>query len=431
MARLLSELEMASLMKRMNISAVPAVATEETHSQTDDGLSEVLRDMEKTGVKIDVDGLTRFGTELKAGIAESEAKIYAVVGEEFNISSPKQVGEILFERLGLPGGKKTKTGYSTDADVLESLAGRHPIVPLITEYRELSKLYSTYVAGFLNKVGEDGRIHTTFRNETRTGRLSSSEPNIQNIPVRTERGRVMRRFFTAESGKVLVDADYSQIELRVLARVSEDAAMSADFANNRDIHTATAAGVFGVPEDGVTREMRNAAKAVNFGIIYGMGAFSLSKDIGVSVADAKRYIERYLERYGGVRDYLEKTVSEAKKTGYVRTLTGRIRHIPEIMSPNKNIAAAGERIAKNTPIQGTAADIIKIAMVRVFRRLEKELPDAKLILQVHDELIVEARESVSEQAAVILMEEMSAAGKEFDMDLPVDVGTGKSWYESH
>jgi len=435
LARLLGELEMASLMKKLNvnISAVPKTIPDEPRSDTDERLDEVLRDMEKVGVKLDVEGLTRFGEELKAGVADCEKRVYDAAGESFNIASPKQVGEILFEKLGLPGAKKTKTGYgfSTSSGVLDEIASMHPIIPLIVEYRELSKLYSTYVAGYIDKVADDGRIHTTFKNETRTGRLSSSEPNIQNIPVRTERGRVMRRFFTAESGSVLVDADYSQIELRVLARVANDAAMSEAFREGRDIHAATAASVFGVPEESVTREMRTAAKAVNFGIVYGMGAFSLSKDIGVSVADAKRYIERYLEKYEGVRDYLERTVAEAKKTGYVRTLTGRTRHIPEIVSPNKITMAAGERIAKNTPIQGTAADIIKIAMIGVHARLMRELPEAKLILQVHDELIVEAREADSERAAVILREEMSVAGKGFDMDLPVDVGVGKTWYESH
>jgi len=433
LARLLGELEMASLMKKMNIAAVPAELPEpeESKSDTDERLVEVLRDMEEVGVKIDVEGLTRFGEELTATCRAAEKRIHEAAGEEFSVASPKQLGEILFGKLGLPGGRKTKTGYSTNAEVLEEIADLHPIVPLITEYRELSKLYSTYVVGYLTKVGTDGRIHTTYKNETRTGRLSSSEPNIQNIPVRTERGRVIRRFITAEKGGVLADADYSQIELRVLARVAEDAAMLTAFAEGKDIHTATAASVFGVPEESVTREMRTAAKAVNFGIVYGMGAFSLSKEIGVSVADAKRYIERYLGKYEGVRDYLDRTVAEAKKTGYVRTLTGRVRRIPEIMSANKITMAAGERIAKNTPIQGTAADIIKIAMIGVHARLKAELPEAKLILQVHDELIVEAREADSEQAANILRAEMSAAGRRFDMDLPVDVGVGKTWYESH
>jgi len=425
LAKILSELEMRSFLKKIGVQPVIAESVPEAELPLFEKLPEVLRDMEKAGVKIDAGGITRFGRELTANIAGIENKIYDAAGEEFNIASPKQVGEVLFEKLKLPGGKKTKTGYSTGADILEELSDRHEIIPLILEYRELTKLNSTYVQGFLSRVGEDGRIHTTFKDETRTGRLSSAEPNIQNIPVRTERGRVMRRFFIADEGNVLADADYSQIELRVLARLSNDEAMLDAFASGADIHAATAASVFGVPENAVTREMRGAAKAVNFGIIYGMGAFSLSKEIGVPFADAKRYIERYLEKYGGVRDYLEKTVEEARKNGFVRTLTGRIRYIPEIKT------AAGERIAKNTPIQGTAADIIKIAMIKVHERLKSELPSAKLILQVHDELIVETPEDTAEAAAALLSAEMTEAGKELGIDLPVDVKTGKSWYETH
>jgi len=430
LTKLLTELGMASLMKKLNLDKeITDDEALEIQNPISEELSDVLRAMEKAGVKIDAGGIARFGKELDASTAEVGRKVYEAAGEEFNISSPTQVREILFNKLGLQGGKKTKSGYSTNAETLENLD--HPIIPLILEYRELTKLNSTYVHGLLDKVAEDGRIHTTFKAETRTGRLSSVDPNIQNIPVRTERGRIMRRFFIAENGFVLVDADYSQIELRVLAYIANDSAMLEAFAKNADIHTATAASVFGVPEELVTREMRRAAKAVNFGIVYGMGAFSLSKDIGVSVADAKRYIDRYFEKYTGVRDYLEKTVAEARETGVVRTLTGRIRPIPEIKSSNKNTQAAGERIAKNTPIQGTAADIIKIAMVGVHRRLIAELPEARLILQVHDELIVESPEDVSEQASVILREEMTAAGRELGIDLTVGVGVGKSWYESH
>ncbi|MDR0196815.1 MAG: DNA polymerase I [Oscillospiraceae bacterium] len=395
-------------------------------------LSRILKDMEETGIKIDEGGIRRFGAELAAGIAETQKEIHALAGGEFNISSPKRLGEVLFDKLGLPNAKKTKTGYSTDSDVLEALAGKHPVISLIAEYRALTKLNSTYVQGLLKAVGEDGRIHTTFRQtETRTGRLSSAEPNIQNIPVRTERGRTMRRFFIAENGNVLIDADYSQIELRVLAHISKDENMLAAFEEGADIHAATAASVFGVSESAVTREMRTAAKAVNFGIVYGMGAFTLSKDIGVCVGEANRYIERYLEKYGGVRDYLERTVDEARKTGRVTTVLGRVRRIPEINSTNKNIQAAGARIAKNTPIQGTAADIIKIAMVRVYNRLKSENRAAKLILQVHDELIVEAPEESRLQAAAVLREEMSAAGGELGIPLIVDVKTGKSWFETH
>jgi DNA polymerase-1 len=303
----------------------------------------------------------------------------------------------------------------------------------------LVKLNSTYVQGLLKAAESsgrsspgDGRIHTTYRQtETRTGRLSSVEPNIQNIPVRTDRGRVMRRFFIAEEGNCLIDADYSQIELRVLAHISNDEIMQKAFRNGDDIHSITASQVFGVRENMVSREMRTAAKAVNFGIVYGIGAFSLSKDIGVSVSEASGYIKRYLEKYSGVRDYLEKTVAEAKETGYVKTMLGRVRYIPEIRFSNKNTVAFGERIAKNTPIQGTAADIIKIAMVRVYNRFKKENENLKLILQVHDELIAEAPENMSGKAAEILNREMTEAGKELGIDLTVDVKTGKSWYETH
>ncbi|MCL2634469.1 MAG: DNA polymerase I [Oscillospiraceae bacterium] len=435
LARLLTELEMASFMKKIGVEPVaietPQIADSPRIIEIEALLEPILRDMEKTGIKVDKAGISDYGEELQAGIIEAEKQIYALAGETFNISSPKQLGEILFDKLGLPGSKKTKTGYSTNSDVLESLSDKHEIIPLITEFRALSKLNSTYVQGLLKAVSDKGRVHTTFKNETQTGRLSSIEPNIQNIPVRTERGRVMRRFFIAEKGNLLVDADYSQIELRVLAFISGDEVMLEAFRNGNDIHTITASQVFGVSEKTVTRDMRTAAKAVNFGIVYGMGAFSLSKEIDVSVGEANYYINRYLEKYSGVRDYLERTVTEAKSNGYVKTLLGRVRYVPEITSSNKIILAAGERIVKNTPIQGTAADIIKIAMIRVYNRLQAELPEAKLILQVHDELIIEAPSAVSETAAVIVKEEMIEAGRELGIELVVDVKTGKSWYETH
>jgi 5'-3' exonuclease len=435
LARLLTELELASLLKKLGLEAVEgisdvsgtAVADSARILEIEQSLDAVLRDMEAVGVKVDAEGLRRFGEELTPQIASLQSAIHTLAGEEFLISSPKQLGEILFSetKLGLPHGKKTKTGYSTNSEVLEFLADKHEIVPLILEYRALTKLSSTYVEGLLKCVGEDSRVRTTYKSETRTGRISSVEPNIQNIPVRTERGRVMRRFFVADSGKLLIDADYSQIELRVLAAISRDSAMLEAFASGADIHSQTALQVFGAAD----AKRRSAAKAVNFGIVYGMGAFSLAKEIGVSVAEAKDYIERYLEKYSGVREYLERTVEDAKASGYVATMLGRVRQVPEIQSSNHNLRQSGERIAKNTPIQGTAADIIKIAMIRVHSRLQDT--DARLTLQVHDELIAEAPEDFASQTAAILEEEMLAAGREVGMELAVDVRTGRSWYETH
>ena len=442
LSELLSELEIFSLLKRLELK--PSVVAhsdtlieEEEELLVDKELNSVLRDMEEAGIKVDVEGIQRYGEELEPQIKELLSQIHALADVEFNVSSPKQLGEILFERLELPCSRKTKTGYSTDSAVLESLLDKHPIIPLIIEYRELTKLNSTYVQGlvkYAGKNGKPGRIHTTFKNETRTGRLSSVEPNIQNIPVRTERGRVLRRFFISEPGCLLVDADYSQIELRVLAHLSGDPIMLEAFRNNADIHTITAAQVFGASESMVTREMRSAAKEVNFGIVYGMGAFSLSKTIGVSVAQAGDYIKRYHEKYAGVAAYLQKTVSDAAELGYVKTALGRVRHIPELKSTNSRIRASGERIAKNTPIQGTAADIIKIAMVRVHNRLNESgmrEQGTQLIMQVHDELIAETPENFAPEIAQLIGEEMIAAGRELDMELSVDVRTGKSWYEVH
>lgn len=394
-------------------------------------LAEVLSSMELNGIRLDTAALHRFGEELLPEIAGLEQDIFKAAGHEFNIGSPKQLSVVLFEELGLPAGKKRKTGYSTDADTLEGLRDMHPIIPLIFEYRTLTKLYNTYVKGLEAAVSPDGRMHTTFKQtETRTGRISSAEPNIQNIPVRTEIGRNFRKFFVADEGKLLADADYSQIELRVLASLSGDKAMIKTFCEGGDIHTETAASVLGLPPEWITPEQRRSAKAVNFGIVYGIGAFSLAKDINVSVAEAKRYIDDYLTHYSGVREYMENVTKSAEKDGWAVTMFGRKRFIPEILSTNKTVKALGKRIAMNTPIQGTAADIIKIAMVRVYRRLKAELPEAKLILQVHDELIVEAPEELADKAAQILTEEMQGAVK-LAVPLTADAKEGKSWYDAH
>lgn len=394
-------------------------------------LAEVLSSMEIEGVKLDTEALREFGDALQPKIKEIEQDIYEEAGHEFNIGSPKQLSVVLFEELGLPAGKKRKTGYSTDADTLEGLRGRHPIIPLIFDYRTLTKLYNTYVKGLEAAASPDGRMHTTFKQtETRTGRISSAEPNIQNIPVRTEIGRNFRRFFVAGEGRMLADADYSQIELRVLAHLSGDKAMIKTFCDGGDIHTETAASVLNVPPELITPEQRRSAKAVNFGIVYGIGAFSLAKDINVSVPEAKRYIDDYLTHYSGVKAYMDKVTASAEKDGWAVTMFGRKRFIPEILSTNKTVKALGKRIAMNTPIQGTAADIIKIAMIRVYRRLKKELPEAKLILQVHDELIVEAPEAQADKAAQILTEEMQGAVK-LAVPLTADAKEGRSWYEAH
>lgn len=393
-------------------------------------LTEVLASMEHYGVKVDSEGIKRFGEMLTEEMSGIEQQIYFMAGHEFNIGSPKQLGVVLFEEMGLPTGKKTKTGYSTNADVLENLRDKHEIVDLILQYRQLSKLNSTYVEGLLKVVAEDGRVHSLFKQtETRTGRISSAEPNVQNIPVRTELGRNMRKFFVAEEGKVLLDADYSQIELRILAHMSGDKNMQEGFANGMDIHTSTAAQVFDMPADMVTSEMRRAAKAVNFGIVYGIGAFSLSKDIGVTVAEADRYIKNYLAKYPNVSRFMERTVEDAKAKGYAETMYGRRRPIPELKNSNKNIQAFGKRAAMNAPIQGTAADIIKIAMIKVYKRLAAENLEARLILQVHDELIIEVSEKDAERAAVVLGEEMRNAAI-LDVPLTADVSKGKTWYDA-
>lgn len=404
---------------------------EKLYTETELPLTEVLASMEFYGVKADTDGIREFGNTFCGEIEGLEQQIYFRAGKQFNIASPKQLGAVLFEDLGLPSGKKTKTGYSTNADVLENLRDKDPIIDMIIMYRQYTKLQSTYVEGLLKAVSADGRIHSVFKQtETRTGRISSTEPNLQNIPVRTELGRNMRKFFVSESGRTLIDADYSQIELRILAHLSGDKNMQESFISGKDIHTSTAAQVFGMPEDMVTPEMRRAAKAVNFGIVYGISAFSLAKDIDVSVAKADRYIKSYLSNFPKVKEFMDKAVADAESKGYSETIFGRRRYIPELAAKNKNIQSFGKRAAMNAPVQGAAADIIKIAMVKVFRRLRDEKLDAHLILQIHDELIIESSEKDAARAAQVLGEEMRNAVK-LDIPLTADVEMGKSWFECH
>ena len=393
-------------------------------------LAKVLADMESYGFLVDSDGLKELSSELEERIGVIEKEIYDLVGYEFNLNSPKQLGVALFEKLGLPAKKKTKSGYSTGAEVLESLKYAHPAVSLLLNYRQLAKLKSTYADGLVTCVAADGRIHSTFnQTEARTGRISSSEPNLQNIPVRTKEGKRLRKYFIAPPGKVLCDADYSQIELRVLASIANDENMINAFSGGTDIHTATAAQVFGLPEEMITPELRSRAKAVNFGIVYGIGAFSLSKDIGVTRAEADRYIKNYLASYPSVAAYMENTIEQAKKTGYVTTYYGRRRYLPELSNSNGNLRAFGERVARNAPIQGTAADIIKIAMIRVYERLKAEQPDARLILQVHDELIVECDEENAEKVCGMLEYEMENAAK-LAVKLTAEAHYGKNWLEA-
>ena len=393
-------------------------------------LAEVLASMEHLGFMVDKQGIAEFSQKISSELKNIQGEIYELAGEEFNINSPKQLGVILFEKMGLPAKKKTKSGYSTNADVLESLQNESPIIEKILWFRTLSKLYSTYCEGLLKVIGADGRIHSSFiQTETRTGRISSTEPNLQNIPVRKEIGREMRKFFVAKEGCLLADADYSQIELRVLSHIADDEEMLKAFNNEVDIHTVTASEVFNMPLQMVTPLMRSRAKAVNFGIVYGIGAFSLAKDIGVTRKEADDYIKGYLRLYAGVDKYMENVVKDAKEKGYVATLWGRRRYLPELNSSNGMLRAFGERVARNMPIQGTAADIIKIAMVRVYNRLKAEKMEAKLILQVHDELIVEAPKNEIEKAAKILSEEMENACQ-MKVRLRADVNTGKTWYQA-
>lgn len=393
-------------------------------------LSMVLASMEKVGFAVDGEGVAAFGNMLEAQLNTLVASIEEQVGYSFNLNSPKQLAKALFEDLGLPAKKKTKSGYSTNAEVLESLRLAHPVVDMILTYRTLSKLKSTYCDGLLKVIAPDGRIHTSFnQTETRTGRISSTEPNLQNIPVRQELGRELRRFFRAKEGYVLCDADYSQIELRVLAALSGDKTMVDAFNNEEDIHRITASQVFDVPEELVTPLMRSQAKAVNFGIVYGIGAHSLSEDIHVSYGEAKRYIEQYLAHYSAVAGYMDELIKNARQTGYAVTLFNRRRPLPELRVSNHMTRAFGERVARNMPIQGTAADIIKLAMIRVHERLRREQVDARLILQVHDELIVEAAEQEAARVEAILREEMENAVA-LSVRMRVDVHTGKTWYDA-
>ena len=394
-------------------------------------LCSVLAEMEQEGFLIDRKALAEFGDMLSGRIQTAQKNIFDLAGEEFNINSTQQLGRILFDQLGLPPVKKTKTGYSTNADVLDKLRGSHPIIGEILEYRQLTKLKSTYADGLGKVIAPDGRIHTCFQNTvTATGRLSSTEPNLQNIPIRTELGAQLRKMFVAPAGRVLVDADYSQIELRLLACMAGDRAMIDGFNSGEDIHRITASQVFGVPQEEVTPQMRRSAKAVNFGIVYGISPFSLSQDIGVTVAQAKEYMEKYFQHYSGVRSYMDGVVARARADGYVTTLFARRRWVPELKSSNFNTRSFGERVALNAPIQGTAADIIKVAMIRVRDRLLAEGLRGRLVLQVHDELIVECPEEEAEAVRRLVKEEMEAV-----ISLPVplvaDTAVGRSWADAH
>lgn len=393
-------------------------------------LSYVLYSMEKEGVLADKEALKEYGERLSLNIGELEKKIYSEAGFEFNINSPKQLGEVLFERLGLPGGKKTKTGYSTAAEVLEKLSVDYPIVNDILEYRMLSKLNSTYAEGLQNYIGPDGRIHTHFNQTiTATGRISSTEPNLQNIPIRTELGRKLRKVFYPKEGFVFVDADYSQIELRLMAHMSGDENMISAFKEGKDIHRSTASRVFNIPFSEVTDNQRRNAKAVNFGIIYGISSFGLGKDIGTDVKTAKKYIDDYFLKYPKIKEYLDSTVEKAKEDGFTKTLYGRIRPIPELKSSNFMQRSFGERVAMNAPLQGTAADIMKIAMINIFNRLKKETPDSKMLIQVHDEVLIEAKESDKDTVLKIVSEEMAGASR-LSVDLISDAHTGYNWYDA-
>lgn len=393
-------------------------------------LVRVLSKMELRGMAVDRQGIENFSVMLSKKIAETEQRIYDAAGEVFNINSPKQLGVVLFEKMSIPVKKKTKTGYSTNAEVLEELSEDYPVVADILEYRGYAKLKSTYCDGLLKTIGFDGRIRSTLtQTETRTGRLSSIDPNLQNIPVRTEMGREMRKFFIAEKGNVLIDADYSQIELRVLSALAGDKNMLDAFNSGADIHTLTASKVFGVPENEVTSSLRSKAKAVNFGIVYGIGAFSLAKDIKSTRKEAESFINAYLALYSGINGYLEKCIADAKAVGYAITAFGRRRPLPELSASNRMIQSFGERVARNAPIQGTAADIIKIAMIKVEKRLSEEYPDAGLIMQVHDELIIEAPENDAEAVAAILREEMENAVS-LGVHMKAGVGIGRNWYEA-
>ena len=400
------------------------------YQQIEFPLCRVLYKMEKAGVAIDADQLAQFGQMLSQRIADCESIVFGYSDGPFNINSTKQLGDLLFDRLGLPPVKKTKSGYSTNAEVLEKLKNKHPIISAIMDYRMLTKLKSTYADGLIKVIDEDGRIRTTFQNlVTATGRLSSTEPNLQNIPVRNDLGAEIRKMFIPKAGCVLVDADYSQIELRVLSHIANDTDMQAAFQSGLDIHAVTASQVFGVPVENVTALQRRHAKAVNFGIVYGISEFSLAEDIGVSRYEAKAYIDSYLANYHGVRTYMKQVVEDARQTGYTQTLYGRRRYVPELKSSNFNIRSGAERITLNTPIQGTAADLIKLAMIRVDHALERQFPEARLILQVHDELIVECPETLAEDVAELISREMEQVAQ-LNVPLCAEAAWGKSWYEA-
>lgn len=389
-----------------------------------------LYEMEKNGIRVDGEALHQYGEKLRTRIEELTAEIHTMAGEEFNINSPKKLGEILFEKLGLKNGKKTKTGYSTSAEVLEKLANAHPIIPKILEYRQLTKLNSTYAEGLAGYIRADGRIHGKFHQTvTVTGRISSADPNLQNIPTRMPLGREIRKVFIPEEGSVFVDADYSQIELRVLAHMSGDAALIAAYQADEDIHAITASQVFDVPLDQVDSSLRRKAKAVNFGIVYGISSFGLGQDLDISRKEAEGYIEKYFATYGKVKEFLDRTVEDAKKNGYTVTMFGRRRPIPELASSNFMTRSFGERAAMNAPVQGTAADIIKIAMVRVNRRLKEEHLQSKLVLQIHDELIIETKKEELETVQKLLVEEMMHAA-DLAVPLLVDANVGDSWYDA-
>ena len=410
---------------------ITACGEDSLYNEIEFPLAQVLADMTRTGVLVDKDGIEQFGVKLRTELEQVLTRIHMETGSaSFNPNSPKQLGEMLFDTMGLPHGKKTQRGWSTDAETLESLRD-YPLVEDILQYRAYQKLNSTYVEGLLKVIGEDGRIHSTFnQTEARTGRLSSDNPNLQNIPIRTEMGSKLRAYFVAKPGCVLVDADYSQIELRILAHVTGDEHMQQAFLSGEDIHRSTAARIYNLPPDQVSPRIRSSAKAINFGIMYGKGAYSLSKDIGVSVKEADAFLKSYLAAFPKVSGYMDKTIADARACGYVSTLFGRRRALPELTSTNHNIRASGERMARNTPIQGTAADVIKLAMVRVWRRLRDEKMESRLILTVHDELIVEAPEAEAEKAAAILREEMEGC-VQYAVPLSTDVHIGKNWLEAH
>ena len=389
-----------------------------------------LSDMEKEGIRVNAEELKEYGQQLQVRIEELEKLIWEQAGEEFNINSPKQLGVILFEKLQMPGGKKTKTGYSTAADVLDKLAPEHKIVADILEYRQLTKLKSTYADGLANYIDAGGRIHSTFNQTiTATGRISSTEPNLQNIPIRTELGRLLRKVFIPKEGFVFLDADYSQIELRVLAHMSGDEKLIQAYREAQDIHRMTASQVFHIPFEEVTPLQRRNAKAVNFGIVYGISSFGLSQDLSITRKEAAQYIENYFETYPKIKGFLDGLVEHAKEEGYVTTMFGRRRPVPELKSSNFMQRSFGERVAMNSPIQGTAADIIKIAMIRVHKRLKEENLKSRLILQVHDELLIETAKEEIQEVSKILEEEMKGAAA-LSVSLEIDMHTGNNWYEA-